>query len=206
MECVSWSTGQLQAGEEVVHEQNMVTVLSYEEKSGFQRGKLRLTNHRLFWHDSNDYRCVIEIHLSQIANVELKSPTATINRPTGPTASNRQVYARLALSIQRNQLSNSNYICEMPMGGRGQNGSLVQFEFEYGGHNEFQQQLNQQVGAQSWSYSKTGSSQHTFGIAGIQRKIQDRLDMQDQKINDSFKVRNRESKYRIGFNLFIKRI
>lgn len=191
MECVSWSNGVLQTGEDVAHEQNMVTVYNNEEKTGFQRGKLRLTNYRLLWHDSNDYRCIIELHLSQIVSVELRSAgSAQVSRPG---ASSRDVYSRIVLALQRS-LTGYNYVCEMPAGyqtsGRA---SLVQFEFEYGGHNEFLQQLNQQIGAQSWTYSGSKpssglSSPHTIGIAGIQRKIQDRLDLQDQKINDSFKV------------------
>lgn len=193
MECVSWSNGGLQHGEEVLHEQNMVTVFSYEEKTGFQRGKLRLTNFRLFWHDPHDYRCVLEIHLNQIVSAELRSATAS------SFGSRVQSYARLALTLQRSSTS-SNYVSQMPPQAS-KNAALVQFEFEYGGHNEFNSQLSRHLDAKSWtnSASATGSQQqqqaagsssspHTIGIGGIQRKIQDRLDVQDQKINDSFKV------------------
>ena len=66
---------------------------------------------------------------------------------------------------------------------------FVQLEFEYGGHNEFYDQLGQQLERQRW-LGKGSSKQltgHSIGITGIQRNIQNRLDQQDQQINASFK-------------------
>lgn len=66
---------------------------------------------------------------------------------------------------------------------------FVQLEFEYGGHNEFYDQLNQQLELKRWLGKDSGAAISTasIGITGIQRNIQSRLDQQDQKINSSFK-------------------
>ncbi len=66
---------------------------------------------------------------------------------------------------------------------------FVQFEFEYGGHNEFFNELNQQLVRRHWLNTSSTSNVafSSFGIRGIERNIQNRLDNQDQKINSSFK-------------------
>ena len=69
MNCVRWSNGQLFAQEEPIYDQTAVTVYNLEEKTGFQKGRLQVTSHRLLWHDQNDKFCILEISLSQIENV-----------------------------------------------------------------------------------------------------------------------------------------
>lgn len=192
MDCVCWSNGYLEPSEEVIYEQNMITVYNNEDKTGFQEGKLRLTNHRLFWHDSKDLNCLLEVHLSQILNSELISPNMST---AASSRMSRQIYTRLVLRLERFKTADfrlKTYVVEPK--GYGDT-SMIQFEFLYGGHNEFYQQLNQQIAAKSWSYSDRKSASgksdsHSIGIAGIQRKIQDRLDLQDQKISNSFQVIN----------------
>lgn len=180
MECVCWSNGQLLPMEEPVHEQQGVTVYNRNEKSGFQMGKLRLTSFRILWHDLNDPNCILDIKLPQIQSVELKSYSQLNAAATSRTS--RVQFSRLSIRLER-WPDATNYVAyDM------QPNPCVEFEFEYGGHNEFNQQLNQQLERKHWTYSsQQTSSMHNVGITGIQRKIQDRLDLQDQKITDSFK-------------------
>jgi hypothetical protein len=193
MECVCWSNGKEQYGEELVYEQNFVTAYNLEEKTGFQRGKLRLTSHRLFWHDQIDLNCIIEVKLAQILSAELRNPSQITSQNTPQNRTNRQIYSRISLKLQRLVHSeNQNYICEAS---RQVDSQTVQFEFEYGGHNEFYQQLNQELTRKHWlsgqhstAAGQQASASHNMGIVGIQRKLQDRLDLQGQQINDSFKV------------------
>jgi ESCRT-II complex subunit VPS36 len=177
MDRINWSNGMLnRPEEEFVHEQISVTV--YDEKNevtAFQAGTLKLSSHRLFWHDKNDPACIIEFKLDSILSAELKqqqqqSFTASSNR------NSRQItFTRIIVKFI-------------------EHASNVQFEFEFGGHNEFLQQLHQQLLRKKWTYSSKVSAshqlQHNVGIGGIQRKIQNKLDQQDQKISDSFKDLN----------------
>ena len=177
MDRITWSNGRLASDEELIREQVAVTVYdAKEEKTGFQAGTLRLTSHRLLWLDRNDQMCIIEFRLDQIVNIELKQHQSIAQQSfSGAAGRNaKQVLSRISIKLSQ------------------ESSSLVQFEFEYGGHNEFYQQLNQQMERKKWLYAKAAGSapsqpHHNVGISGIQRKIQDRLDMQDQKINDSFK-------------------
>ncbi len=122
------------------------------------------------------FRIILDNHSSKsdfklvtIANCEIKKFERQIPVP-GSSRINRQIFSRVLI-----------YFADKP---------LIQFEFELGGHNEFLEQLNQQLIRKHWLYSGASGADKTMslGIAGIQKKIQDRLDFQDQKINDSFKV------------------
>ena len=109
-----------------------------------------------------------DFKLVTIASCEIKKLERQLTMP-GSSRINRQMYSRVLI-----------YFADKP---------LIQFEFELGGHNEFLEQLNQQLIRKHWLYSGTSTDKTmSLGIAGIQKKIQDRLDFQDQKINDSFKV------------------
>ena len=175
---ITWSNGILNApDEELVHEQIAVTI--YDEKSeitAFQAGTLKLTSHRLFFIDKNDRMCIIEFRLDNILNIELKQHQSIVqqNFSTASNRNSRQVYSRIFVRLKQ------------------QTSSFIQFEFEYGGHNEFYAQLNQQLERKKWTYSNTSSLPmlHNAGIGGIQKKIQSRLDLQDQQISESFKDLN----------------
>lgn len=137
--------------------------------------KLHLTSHRLIL--SDQYNSRTDLKLSTIVNTEIKKSERVLSSSNNRTNS-RQTLARVVI-----------YFNDKP---------LIQFEFEYGGHNEFLDQLNQQLIRKHWLYASSSSSSSSstdkasmsLGIAGIQKKIQDRLDTQDQKINDSFKDLN----------------
>ncbi len=134
--------------------------------------KLHLTSHRLIL--SDQYNSRTDLKLSTIVNTEIKKSERILSSSNNRTNS-RQTLARVVI-----------YFNDKP---------LIQFEFEYGGHNEFLDQLNQQLIRKHWLYGSSSSTSTdkatmSFGIAGIQKKIQDRLDTQDQKINDSFKDLN----------------
>ena len=173
MNQINWSNGILnRPDEEFVHEQISVTI--YDEKNevtAFQAGTFKLSSHRLFWHDKHDTKCIIEFKLDSISTAELKQQQQQSFSAASNRNNARQAFTRILLKFH-------------------ENASLVQFEFEFGGHNEFLQQLNQQLVRKKWSYSVSNSTlqlQHNVGIGGIQRKIQSKLDQQDQKISDSFK-------------------
>jgi hypothetical protein len=190
MECVRWSNGRLvPAEEENVYDQPAVNLYALEDKTGFQLGKLQLTSHRLIWHDQHDGQCKLEINLAQIKSNELRQAAAGQGRTQ---AKQQQVFSRIVLVLEKN----NDYPAESYVMGHkmpAASGAYIQFEFEYGGHNEFQHQLSQQLTRKHWTRGKAGqvnamsSQMHNVGITGIQRKIQERLDQQDAKINDSFK-------------------
>lgn len=173
MEYIQYTNGNLQSpNEEMVHTQIGVTIFNNQnEKSAFQNGILKLTSHRLLWQDQYDKLCIIEISLSQVDKIELKQ-AQQISQSLAASRMNKQIYSKVLIYLNKN---NPN--------------SYLQFEFEYGGHNEFNQQLSDQLVRKKWLYSveDTANRLHNVGIVGIQRKIQDRLDQQDQKIHNSFK-------------------
>jgi hypothetical protein len=176
MNQINWSNGILnRPDEEFVHEQISVTI--YDEKNeltAFQGGTLKLSSHRLFWHDKHDPKCIIEFKLDSISTAELKQQQQQSFSAASNRNNARQTFTRILIKFH-------------------EHASFVQFEFEFGGHNECLQQLNQQIVRKKWSYSVPNSSlqlQHNVGIGGIQRKIQSKLDQQDQKISDSFKDLN----------------
>jgi ESCRT-II complex subunit VPS36 len=192
MNVLKWSTGRVDLpNEEQVYEQNATTIYLNEEKTGFQKGKLRLTTHRLFWHDIHDAYCVIELRLFAISNVELKQVQVT-------TSKGKQNFTRLFVHLEKlenvpTELLNPFLKLNSVDSSKNYANAFFQFEFEYGGHLEFYQQLNQLLIRKKWLDSLkpntfgavTGA--HNIGIVGIQRRIQDRLDMQDQTIQNSFR-------------------
>ncbi|CAF0736675.1 unnamed protein product [Brachionus calyciflorus] len=187
MNTVKWSNGKLFPNEDLIYDQQAITIYNLEEKTGFQKGKLQLTSHRLLWNDHNDKNCILEISLNQIKNAELKQVQ---NRPPSSSTSSklsRQIYPRILLNLDKPfELSNLVDV----YGAYPQ--SFVYFEFEYGGHNEFYQMLNNQLTRKKWTMSldqqnSLNTKIQNIGISGIQRQKQDKLDQQDQQINESFK-------------------
>ena len=179
MECIRWSNGRLLIPEEEnVHEQIAVNVYNIEEKTGFLLGKLQLTSHRLIWHDEADHQCKLEVSLTQIKTRELCRQA-------------RQTYSRILLTLEKSsEFPASSYLMEARQPFAHSN---VQFEFEFGGHNEFFAQLNQQLTRKQWIHGKTNamtSQFHNVGITGIQRQKQEVLNQQNLKIHDSFKDLN----------------
>jgi ESCRT-II complex subunit VPS36 len=191
MECVRWSNGRLNSPEEeLMHEQSAVNLYAKEERTAFQMGKLQLTSHRMLWQDRNDSSCILEFSLSEIKSHELKQ-IASVSQAGVSLKLSRQIFTRLSLLLERN----TNYRAEsylIPDSISATHNSIVQFEFEYGGHNEFYQQLIQQLNRKKWSLkhgqvNSLSNQMHNVGITGIQRKIQEKLDQQDLKIQDSFR-------------------
>lgn len=167
MDRVSRSTGKLNVPEEeFIYKQVAVSIYDEkDQKTPFQTGELQLSSHRLFWADKNQ---ILEINLFEILNAELK----LANQIGSGLSKTKQVYSRIIINFDKPPKSVT----------------FIQFEFEYGGHKEFYQQLDQQLIRKKWLYSNTGAGMHgQIGIVGIQRKMQDRLDKQDQQIQDSFK-------------------
>jgi hypothetical protein len=73
MDRLKWTNGQLNVPiEENIYEQNSISIYNGDEKTAFVNGKLQLTSHRLIWHDRNDHKCMIELSLFKILNIELK--------------------------------------------------------------------------------------------------------------------------------------
>lgn len=192
MEAIRWSDGKLASPDETsIRQQISVNVYNKEEKSGFQLGKLELTSHRIIWHDQSDHACKLEISLSQITHYELRQAAQIMS---GMSLASRQskpsVYSRIKIKADKNNdyPAHTYVLGHVPITPV----SHVQFEFEYGGHNEFYQELEQQLIRKQWTRSGQASAAlanqfHSVGITGIQRKIQDKLDQQDVKIHDSFK-------------------
>ena len=92
--------------------------------------------------------------LSQIIDLELKQVQTGFNRE-------KQTFTRLIL----NTFTDS----------RESKKECLQFEFEYGGHNEFFQLLKEQIAVKQLINTDTSSvkpSGSNFGITGIQRNIQ----------------------------------
>lgn len=137
----------------------------FDSEERWQSGphRLELTSHRLFLHQQTSK---LEVSLQSIINAEIKKLERQSAMP-GTSRISRQIITRVALQFQDK--------------------SSLQIEFDFGGHNEFVDQLNQQLIRKHWLYSHTTNKTISLGIAGIEKKIQDRLDNQDQKINESFK-------------------
>ena len=145
--------------------QSSVNIYDIEERTLATSNKLQLTSFRIILSNNGSKS---DFKLVTIASCEIKKLERQLTMP-GSSRINRQMYSRVLI-----------YFADKP---------LIQFEFELGGHNEFLEQLNQQLIRKHWLYSGTSTDKTmSLGIAGIQKKIQDRLDFQDQKINDSFKV------------------
>jgi ESCRT-II complex subunit VPS36 len=188
MEFLKWSNGKLnQPEEEVVHEQTNVSVYDLNEKTGFQAGLLKLTSHRLIWTDKNDPYCIVQLDLSPINRIELKQ-VQNVGASRALTKQ-QQTFPRIILYLDKSMYKPTaeNITKSLPR----QVDLWLQFEFEYGGHNEFSFQLGEQLNRKKWSYAansnQIASSFQNIGITGIQRKMQDCLNQQDQKIHDSFR-------------------
>ncbi|RNA09323.1 vacuolar -sorting-associated 36 isoform X1 [Brachionus plicatilis] len=182
MNCVKWSNCQPLINEEDIYQQAAVTIYNLEEKTGFQKGRLQITSHRLLWFDQNDRHCVLEISLSQIKNAELKQ----MQNRSQSSKFNEQLFPRIRLLLEK-PVDLKNLVDDMSSYPE----SFVFFEFEYGGHNEFFQVLNNQMNRKKWNSASDqnllGTKIQNIGVSGIQRQIQDRLNQQDQQINESFK-------------------
>ena len=180
MDRFRWSTGKLNIPiEESVHTQRSVSIYNLEERTAFNSGQLQVTSHRLLWHDPNDARCIIELGLNQIVGVELKQAQRV-------AATRQSSNPRILLQLEKETVFTDASLVDSSLT-RAVVNPYVQLEFEHGGHNEFKELLNQQLVRKRWIHTHTGlNSQHT-GISGIQKKLQDRLDQQDQQITDSFK-------------------
>ena len=184
MDRFKWSDGRLkEMNEETLYQQTAVSFLNLEDRTAFIGGKLELTSHRLIWHDKSDIYCKTELKLSLIKNAEIKQV-----QQMGSNRLNKQNFPRILLRLYQN-LEGSESSLAPPSFQSSNEDAYVQFEFEYGGHKEFYDQLNQQLNRKSWLNKEKNefSSKHNVGILGIQRKIQDRLELQDQQINESFK-------------------
>lgn len=185
MDHCKWSKGVINntVYEENVYDQNAITIYNQEDLTGFKTGRLQLTSHRLIWHAPSDPNCKVETDLSQIVKAELKQ----VHRE-GESRYNRTYLSRLIVSFDpKEQNFNGLSIIDKSLS-RSFTNPFVQFEFEYGGHKEFNDQLHQQLDRKRWTNISSGhSSTLNIGITGIQRNIQTRLDQQDKKINNSFK-------------------
>ena len=190
MNCFTYSNGVLRAPrEQLIHEQVGTSLYSQSnERTVFVHSQLQLTNERLICRVSESKGAgqwqplVVDLDLAKIVNIELKQPQAT-SQPQQPLSASRARLQQAAVALTRLII-------------RADTGECVQVEFEYGGHNEFHQQLNEQLNlsrliksssSASSSYGLSSANTAASGIVGIQRKIQHKLDQQDQKINDSFK-------------------
>ena len=116
MDRINWSNGMLnRPEEEFVHEQISVTV--YDEKNevtAFQAGTLKLSSHRLFWHDKNDPACIIEFRLDSILSAELKQQQQQQSFTASSNRNSRQItFTRIIVKFI-------------------EHASNVQFEFEFG--------------------------------------------------------------------------
>lgn len=181
MNCIRWSSGQLSINEEDIYDQATVSIYNLEEQTGFQKGRLQITSHRLLWFDQNDKFCVLEISLPQIKNAEV---IQVQSRSFG--SKNAKIFPRIKLLLEipgdtKNVVDNINSYSE----------PFIYFEFEHGGHNEFFQVLTNQINRKKWIMGSNqdllSSKIQNIGVSGIQRQIQDKINQQDQQINESFK-------------------
>lgn len=181
MNCLRWSSGQLFVNEEDIYEQATVSVYNLEDQTGFQKGRLQITSHRLLWFDQTDKFCILEISLSQIKNAEVKQVQGRSH-----VSKNIQLFPRIKLLLEKpddskNVIDNINSYSE----------PFIYFEFEHGGHNEFFQVLKNQINRKKWAMGSNldllNSKIQNIGVSGIQRQIQERINHQNQQINESFK-------------------
>lgn len=182
-----WSQGHLdhQSNEESVYNQKSVTIYNQEQRTGFTSGQLDLTSHRLIWHSLIDRNCSVETNLSNITSIELRQTQKENETNRFGRLSN---VTRLIVNFSPGDGKLTHLSIVDSSLTRSFTQPFVQFEFEYGGHNEFHDQLGRQLEQKRWSSTeKSNQNYPSIGITGIQRNIQNRLDKQDAKINDSFK-------------------
>jgi ESCRT-II complex subunit VPS36 len=181
---LKWSTTNIEKGEELIHEQSAINVYKSDHQSvdRFRHGKLKLTSHRLIWQSMLDTQCRFEISLQQIVNIELKQLKGVSK--DGATSRMNRSYDEFSSRIQ---------IDFNKLDSKTNSTGTIQFEFEYGGHNEFKKELTSQLTRKHWLYSsqqQQQQQQQQHGITGIQRQIQSRLDTQGTTIENSFKDLN----------------
>ena len=164
MDLFMWSKGHLdKASEEPIYDQNSITIYNLDQKTNFTTGRLQLTSHRLIWHHTLDPNCKVEIDLNLIVNTELKQAhSENTNNSQGNQRFNRTYFTRLVLRLDTEWKD----FCQLSVVDPSLNRSMVdppfvQFEFEYGGHNEFFDQLNQQLERKKWAQSLKGNEIET---------------------------------------------
>ena len=118
--------------------------------------RLQLTSHRLILYDQLSIK---DLQLPMVTNSEIKKTERKTTIP-GTSRINRQIVSRVLIHLTDK--------------------TFMQFEFELGGHNEFLDQLNQQLIRKHWLYSNNSNRANiSTGISGIEKQIQNRIDSQD---------------------------
>ncbi len=155
----------------IIREQKAVTIYdNLGEKTVFERANLLLTNRRIICSLNLPPLLIVELNLSQIVDIELKQVQSATNQQgsTGLSNRNRHIFTRLFINAS------------VDVGNIASRKEMIQFEFEYGGHNEFHQQLKEQMALKQLisadgltrPSSSSNLSGQNFGITGIQRNIQ----------------------------------
>ncbi|XP_070553424.1 vacuolar protein-sorting-associated protein 36-like [Ptychodera flava] len=178
MDRFEWSDGLLLPAESVVTQQAGVKLYDGEDKTGFERGNLVLTNYRLIWKDTVRPNYNISMHLSQVVFVEEQSSSfgkspkiilylhpAAPNKQGGPVMYSPNTYIKLS--------------------------------FKAAGETEFHRCLSDQLQRRTWEHQSIPAQQSPTkqssqprqvraGIVGIERKLEEKRKETDQNISMAF--------------------